>query len=81
MVQTNLSTEQKRTHGHREQTCGCQRGGEKSGTEREFGVGRCKLLHFEWISNRVLLYSTGNYIQALYQNMIEDNMIKMCIYI
>ena len=26
------------------------------------GVGRCKLLHLEWI-NKVLLYSTGTYIQ------------------
>jgi len=31
----------------------------------EFGVSRCKLLHVEWISNEVLLYSTGNYIQSL----------------
>ena len=29
------------------------------------GVGRCKLLHLEWISNGVLLYRTGNYIQSL----------------
>ena len=28
----------------------------------EFGVGRCELLHFEWISNKVLMYSIGNYI-------------------
>ena len=31
----------------------------------EFGVGRCKLLHLEWISNETLPYSTGNYIQSL----------------
>ena len=31
----------------------------------EFGVGRCKLLHSEWISSGVLLYSTGNYVQSL----------------
>ena len=30
----------------------------------EFGVGRCKLLHLEWINNKVLLYSIGNYIQS-----------------
>jgi len=30
----------------------------------EFGAGRCKLLHLEWISNEILLYSTGNYIQS-----------------
>ena len=26
------------------------------GIDGEFGVGRCKLSHFEWISNDVLLY-------------------------
>ena len=36
-----------------------------SGMDEEFGVGRCKLLHLEWISNEVLLYSTANYIQSL----------------
>ena len=29
----------------------------------EFGISRCKLLYGEWINNKVLLYSTGNYIQ------------------
>ena len=33
------------------------------GMDWEFGVGRCKLLHLEWIYNKVLPYSTGNYIQ------------------
>ena len=59
----NLSTEKKQTHGHEEQTCGCQggRGGRQS-QGWELGVNRCKLLHLEWISNEILLYSTGNYI-------------------
>ena len=39
---------------------GVGRGG---GMEWEFGVSRCKLLHLEWINDKVLLYSTGNYIQ------------------
>ena len=30
-----------------------------------FGVGRCKVLNLEEISNEVLLQSTGNYIQYL----------------
>ena len=30
-----------------------------------FGVGRGKLFHFGWISNEVLLYSTGNSIRSL----------------
>ena len=64
MAQVNPSKEQKQTH--REQTFGCQRGeGGGSGMDGEFGVARCKLLHLEWISNEVLLYSTGNYIQSL----------------
>ena len=63
----NLSTEQKQTHRHGEETCGCQQGGarEWNGLDWEFGVSRCKLLHLEWISNEVLLYSMGNYIQSL----------------
>ena len=36
-----------------------------SGMDGEFGVGRYKLLHLQWISNEVLLYCTGNYIQSL----------------
>ena len=58
-----LSTEQKQTHGHGEQTCGCQGGG--SGIDWEFGVSRCKLLHLEWISDEILLCTAGNYIQSL----------------
>ena len=49
---------------NREQTCSCQWGGAGNGMDWKFGVSRCKLLHFEWISNEVLLYSTGNYIQS-----------------
>ena len=33
------------------------------GMDWEFGVSRCKLLYIEWVNNKVLLYSTGNYIQ------------------
>ena len=39
-------------------------------THGEFGVGRCKLWHWEWISNEVLLYSTGNSIQSL--GIVQD---------
>ena len=37
-------------------------GGEGKGWE--FGISRFKLLYTEWIENKVLLYSTGNYIQC-----------------
>ena len=77
MAQMNLSTEQKQTHGHREQTCGCQGGEEGNGMDGEFGVSGCKLFHSEWTSNEVLLYSTGNPIQSL---VMEDNMRKsVCV--
>ena len=36
------------------------RGG--SGMDWEFGVHRCKLLPLEWMSNEILLYSTGIYV-------------------
>ena len=62
MIQMNLSTKWKQTHSHIEQTCGCQGGRRKAWDGQEFGVGRCKLLHIEWLSNEVLLYSTGNSI-------------------
>ena len=36
--------------------------------EWEVRINRCKLLYIEWINNKVLLYSTENYIQY---SMIE----------
>ena len=65
MARMDLSTEQKQTHGHREQTCGCQGGWGGSGIDWEFRVSRCKLLNLDCISNEILLYCTGNYIQSL----------------
>ena len=62
---TNVSTKQKQTY--REQTCGCPGGGgmgDGGETDWEFRVTRCKLLHLEWMDNKVLLYSRGNYIQC-----------------
>ena len=37
----------------------------REGDGPESGIGRCKLLHSEWVSNKILLYSTVNYIQSL----------------
>ena len=55
--------QQKRADG--EETCGCRGGGGGSRVDRESGVNRCKLLPLEWLSNEILLNSTGNYIQSL----------------
>ena len=38
--------------------------GRGGGVDWEFGISRCKLLCKGWINNKVLLYSTGNYIQC-----------------
>ena len=70
----NLSTEKKQTHGHGEQTCGFQGGVEGSEMDWEFGVNRCKLLLLEWISNEILLCSTGYYV--LSHLMQHDNVKK-----
>ena len=61
MIHMNLSTKQERTLRHREQTWGCQWAWDGVG----FGVSRGKLLCVEWISNNILLYSIGNYINIL----------------
>ena len=58
----NESFYRKETHGLGDQTCGCQMGGGGSRMDWESWVNRYKLLHLEWISNEILLYSTGNYI-------------------
>ena len=62
----NISTGQKQTH--RENGLGVvkgEQGGVESGMYWEFGISKCKLLHLEWLSHEVLLYSTGNSIQSL----------------
>ena len=35
------------------------------GVDREFGIGRCKVLYLEWRSNEISPYSRGNYVQSL----------------
>ena len=63
MIQMNLSMKQKQNHGRREETGDCQGEGFERGMEWEVGVIRYKLLYIEWINNKVLLYTTENYIQ------------------
>ena len=63
----------KQKQTHREETCGCR------GVGRN-GVGvwlsRCKLLSIEWINNKVLLYSTENYIQYSVIHRNEKEFLK-----
>ena len=48
--------------------------------EWEFGVSRCKLSYIEWINNKVLRYSTGNYIQYPIINHNGKEYIKKRMY-
>ena len=69
---------QKQAHRHR---AGLRLPREVGGAGRglEFGVSRSKPLHIEWISNQVLLYSTGNYIQYPVINHDGIEYAKECI--
>ena len=61
MAQRNLSTE-KRIMDLENRLVVAKEEGEGSGKDWELGVNRCTLLPLEWISNEILLYSTGNYL-------------------
>ena len=63
--QMNLSIKQKQIQDIENRLVVAKGEGGGSGMDWELEVGRCKLLHLEWSSNEVLLYSTGNYIQSL----------------
>ena len=79
-TQMNLSMKQKQTHRQREQACGCQeREAGGTGRDLEFGVSRSKPLYIEWISNKVLPYSTGNYIQYPAINHDGKEYARECI--
>ena len=56
-------------------------GGSRGGKEWEFGISRCKLLYVEWINNKVLLYSTRNYIQYPVINHSGKEYEKEYIYV
>ena len=44
--------------------CVCPKGGRGGGRmDWKFGISGYKLLYGEWINSKVLLYSTGNYVQ------------------
>ena len=76
---TSLSTKQEQMHRHREQICGCQRGG--SGMDWEFGAS--KLLHLEWIAMRSYLQQ-GTISSLQGETMMENNInrnIYLCTYI
>ena len=57
------------------------------GINQEFGIGKCKLMCIKQKNNKVLLYSTGNYIQYLVinyngkgKNKTGESKKYICIY-
>ena len=54
--------------------------GKGRGMDWELWISRCKLLYIEWINNKVLLYSIGNYIQYPVINQNGKEHEKECIY-
>ena len=81
-MQINISTKQNQTHRYREQICGCQ-GGVGVGERRNgsLGLADANYYHIGWINNKVLLYSTGNYIQYPVTNHGGEEYGKECIYV
>ena len=55
MMQMNLPTKQRQTHGYEEQTDVAKGKGVRKGMAWEVGISTCKLLYIEWINNKVLL--------------------------
>ena len=60
-------------------------GGGAGRKDWEFGMSRCKLLYIllyiDWINNKVLLWSTGNYIQYPVIKHHGKEYKKECIYV
>ena len=76
----NVSMKQKQTHRHREQTVVAKGEERWGGKGWELGISRCKLVYTGWINNKVLLYSTGDYIQYPVINQNEKEYIYVCMY-
>ena len=53
----------------------------RGGKKWESGISRDKLLYIGWIDNKILLYSTGNYIQYPVTNCNENKYIYIYMYI
>ena len=73
MAQMNLSTEKEIMDLENRLVVAKGERERGSGVVGELGVNRCKLLPLEWISNEILLCSTGNYVWSL---MIKHHNVR-----
>ena len=80
MVQTNLLTKQKQSHRCRKQTYGYQ-GAWGGGINWEIGIDICTLLYTKQITNKNLLYSTGNSTQYSVMTYMGIESKKEWIYV
>ena len=71
MIQMNLLTKQKQTHRPWERIYGCWGKRWEEGIIRKFGMDMNTLLYLKWITNKNLLYSTGNSAQCYVAACIE----------
>ena len=59
-------------------------GGKDGGRDREFGMDMYILLYLKWITNKDLLYSTGNsaqcYVAAWMGGEFGGKWIHICLY-
>ena len=74
----NLFTKQKQTHRHRKQTWEPKEKGDGA-INGEFGINRYTPLYIKQI-NKIVLYSTGNYIQYLVITHNGKNLKKLYTY-
>ena len=77
----NLFIRQKQTHRPRKQTYGYQRGKAGGEINQEFATKIYTLLYIKQITNKDLLYSTGNYTQYLVITYSGKKLDKEYIYI
>ena len=77
----NLSTKQKQTHRHREQTYGCQGGWGKERHRLGVWGWYMQTVTFRMGKQQVLLYGTGNYSQypIINHNGKEQEKKKVCM--
>ena len=77
----NLFTKQKQSHRCRKQTYGYQGGKQRRGINWETEIDKYTLLCIKWITNKDLLYSTGNSSQYSVMTYMGKESKEECTYV